>query len=86
MATQNGPTNLLHWRIQGSARDALSKFFHFHAVFGKKFAKYYVFIVFIPLSGVAPPPPPSGKSRICHCIICLISPEKILHDNEIKLG
>ena len=55
MATQNGPTNLLHWRIQGGARDALSKFFHFHAVFGKKFAKYYVFIVFIPLSGVAPP-------------------------------
>ena len=35
----------LQWRIQGGARDAhplptpMSKFFHFHAVFGKYFVK-----------------------------------------------
>ena len=38
-----------------------SKFFHFHTVFGKKFAKYYVSTATL---GVAPPP--SGKSWIRH--------------------
>ena len=33
---------VIHWRIQGGARDAPpwgSKFFHFHVVFGKKIEK-----------------------------------------------
>ena len=54
-----------HWRIQGGRQGRPppprgSKFFHFHAVFGKKLKNNSTF-------GSWRPPPPRGKSWIRHC-------------------
>ena len=55
---------LLHWRIQGGAPGTQappgSKFFHFHAVFGKNVKNNSNFGSWRP--------PPWGKSWIRHCI------------------
>ena len=49
-----GVLEMAHWR---------SKFFHFHTIFSKKWAKI------IPIWELAPSP--SGKSWICHCDVTL---------------